>query len=84
MRYEGMSRSFKKTPVAKCAGYGAYGKKLANRKVRHAPDTVTANGKSYRKMYETWDINDCVTRWTREEAEKCGMTEVWEKIYHRK
>ncbi len=79
-----MSRSFKKTPIAKCAGYGAYGKKLANRKVRHTKEDLPANGKSYKKMYETWDINDCITRCTREDAERCEMVEVWEKLYHRK
>lgn len=80
-----MSRSFKKTPMTKCAGYGTYGKKLANRKVRHARNDVAANGKSYRKMYETWNINDFISRCTRKDAERCGMNrDAWEKFYHRK
>ncbi len=79
-----MSRSFKKTPIVKAAGYGAYGKKLANRKVRHAGIDVAANRKAYRKMYETWNINDCITWCTREDAERCGMIDVWERLYHRK
>lgn len=79
-----MSRSFKKTPISKSAGYGAYGKKVANRKVRHARINVLANRKSYRKMYETWNINDCITWWTREDAERCKMIDEWERFYHRK
>ena len=79
-----MSKSFKKTPIIKYAGCGPYGKRLANRKVRRNQNDVFANGKLYKKMYETWDINDCVSRWTQKDAEKRGMIDVWEKFYHRK
>lgn len=81
-----MSRSFKKTPISKCAGYGAYGKKLANRKVRHNKNDMFANRSRnlYKKVYETWDINDCIIRWTRKEAKESGMIDDWEKFYHRK
>ncbi|MCI9125408.1 MAG: hypothetical protein HFH35_15355 [Eubacterium sp.] len=79
-----MSRSFKKTPITKCAGYGTYGKKLANRKIRHTQGDVLFNRKLYRKAFDTWDIYDCKSRMTRKDAKNCGMIDIWEKFYHRK
>ena len=79
-----MSKSFKKTPIIKYAGYGAYGKKLANRKVRRTHNEIFTKGNLYRRMYQTWNINDCISHWPQKEAEKSGKTDVWEKFYHRK
>ncbi|MDE7312316.1 MAG: hypothetical protein K2N87_11970 [Eubacterium sp.] len=79
-----MSRSFKKTPIVKCAGSGVYGKKLANRKVRHMQNDMLVNRKAYRKLYETWNIYDCKTHMTRQDAKSSGMMDVWEKFYYRK
>ena len=81
-----MSRSFKKTPIYKDGGYQSDGKRIANRKVRRAPNVTFSTGKRklYKKIYETWDINDYVIRWTRRDAEKIGRLKEWERCCHRK
>ena len=62
-----MSRSYKKSPVYTDRRHGAkYWKRQANRKVRHHKDVM--NGKSYRKVYNPWEIHDWVSRWTKAEA----------------
>lgn len=52
-----MSRSFRKTP-----GYGQskqkWCKKWANRRVRHEPIESVYNHKSYRKLFDSYDIAD--------------------------
>ena len=55
-----MSRSFKKTPYACDTTCKKYGKKLANRRVRrHLNNHLDlARGKSYRKLYDSWEISD--------------------------
>lgn len=63
-----MSRSYKKnniytdgrTPTPK------YMKRLANKKVRRS--RKLPNGKAYKKVFETYDIHDYVSRWTWEDA----------------
>jgi hypothetical protein len=57
-----MSRSYKKTPIVKDGHSGKFGKKVANRKVRHFKGDI-ANGKAYRKIYESWDIHDMINRY---------------------
>ena len=67
-----MSRSYKKNPIVKDNGKGKKDKKaIANSRVRNKLkdlDYTIANGKAYRKEYESWDIADFVSRWTRQEA----------------
>lgn len=52
-----MSRSFRKTP-----GHGQskqkWCKSWANRRVRHAPIESVYNHKSYRKLFDSYDIAD--------------------------
>ncbi len=76
-----MSRSYKKTPIIKGAGSGPYGKRCANRKVRRTQTILLQNKRAYKKLYESWDINDYISRWTRKDAEKSGEIEIWEKFY---
>lgn len=57
-----MSRSYKKTPITKDGHSGKFGKKVANRKVRQYKGDL-ADGKSYRKIYESWDIHDMIIRY---------------------
>ena len=78
-----MGKSYKRTPIIKYAGYGKFGKKQANRRVRHS-DLIASKGTQHKKLYQTWDINDVVSHWTREAAEAAGMLDVWERLYHRK
>jgi hypothetical protein len=49
-----MSRSFKKTPMIKLDN-SSFGKKQANKRVRKFD---IANGSSYKKLYESYDICD--------------------------
>lgn len=79
-----MSRSYKKTPIIKCCGDKRYGKRQANKKVRRSDRTVLLKGKQYRKLYETWDINDMIQFWSRREAERRGELDIWKKWYYRK
>ena len=72
-----MSRSYKKTPVMKCCGDRRYEKRQANKKVLY-------RGKQYRKLYESWDINDVIVFWSRNDAKKSGELDVWKKWYYRK
>ena len=50
-----MSRSFKKTPVAKQKN-SAFGKRQANRATRRIADVP--NGRQHRRHYNPWDICD--------------------------
>lgn len=58
-----MSRSYKKTPIVKDHDSGKGGKKWANRKVRNYKREI-ANGKSYRKIFNSWDIHDSIHRYS--------------------
>ena len=52
-----MSRSYKHNPIWTDRKHGAkWWKRQANRKVRHCKDVM--NGKSYRKVYNPWNIHD--------------------------
>ena len=52
-----MSRSFKHTPHCKCEKSCKWGKKQANKRVRHYKGEI-GNGKNYRKLYNSYDICD--------------------------
>ena len=52
-----MSRSRKKFPIVKCEDSCKQGKKFANKKVRRFKGFIP-NGKSYKKLYCSWDICD--------------------------
>lgn len=69
-----MSRSYRKNPIVKDNGKSKKEmKSLANRKVRRKlndPDFDIADGKAYRKEFESWDIADFISRWTKEDAVK--------------
>lgn len=79
-----MSRSYKKTPIIKSCGYGVYGKRLANRKTRKADMDVAFKGGQYKRLYETWDINDFVVFYPKSQAVKDDWMEGWKKWYYRK
>ena len=69
-----MSRSYRKNPIIKDNGKSKKEmKSLANRKVRRKlndPDFNIADGKAYKKEFESWDIADFISRWTKEDAIK--------------
>ena len=53
-----MSRSYKKNTF--CSDYSPlnkWGKRIANKSVRRHKDYL-ANGNSYRKVYDSWNIHD--------------------------
>lgn len=65
-----MSRSYKKNPIVKSHDCGGKGKQFANRKVRRAVkdyDEIPKGG-IYKKFFSSWDINDYILRWTKEDA----------------
>ena len=69
-----MSRSYRKNPIIKDNGKSKKEmKSLANRKIRRKlndPDFNMADGKAYKKEFESWDIADFISRWTKEDAIK--------------
>lgn len=62
-----MSRSYKKVPIGKDNFGGKNGKRFANKKVRREKDCLF-KGKEYRKVYNSWDINDYICYYPKEEA----------------
>ena len=62
-----MSRSTKKVPINKDHNSGKWGKKQANKKVRKEKD-VPSKGKDYKKIYQSWNIHDYISYYTREQA----------------
>jgi hypothetical protein len=63
-----MSRSYKKTPVIKFApSKGKIGKGFANRRVRKYKGDLS-DGACYKRLYEPWNIHDCVMRYTLDDA----------------
>ena len=69
-----MSKSYRKNPIVKDNGKSKKEmKSLANRKVRRKlndPAFNIADGKAYKKEFESWDIADFISRWTKEDAIK--------------
>ena len=63
-----MSRSYKKNPVYSDGRTPTPKKikRIANKKVRHTKNL--ADGKAYKKVFESWDIHDYISRWTWEDA----------------
>lgn len=61
-----MSRSYKKNPIVKDGRSGKVGKRFANKKVRRYKGEI-ANGKAYKRLYESWDIHDYAFRETYQE-----------------
>ena len=80
-----MSRSYKKTPVSMCGGRSGgtrkYWKMQANRKVRKER-MLRNKSKSYKKVYETWNIRD-YRFYGRKPVEE-DLVARWKKIYLRK
>ena len=69
-----MSRSYKHSPIYTDRTHGAkYWKRCANKKVRRYKDKLD-NGKMYRRIYESWEIHDYFTRWSKQEAIKIYNT----------
>lgn len=63
-----MSRSYKKTPITKSDTHGRKSsKRLSNHAIRKIELPTRQRG-AFRKVYNSWDIYDYVSRWTLEEA----------------
>lgn len=63
-----MSRSYKHNPV-----YSDYSRKTTKYFKRQASHKIrrsfnVPNGKAYRKFYNSWDIHDYISYWTKEDA----------------
>lgn len=77
-----MSRSIKHTPVCKDNGIGKDAKRYASKSVRRLEDTPS-NGSAYKRVYNSYDIHDYVSRWTREEAVKAWAEEDADGRFHK-
>ena len=64
-----MSRSVKKHPVVKDHGSGKWGKRQASKAVRRSK-SFDDSGKEYKKLYNTWNIHDYVSYYSKEDAIK--------------
>ena len=62
-----MSRSYKKTPIVKDNIGGKTGKRFANKKVRKFKGELLKGGE-YKKISESWNINDFISYYTLEDA----------------
>lgn len=78
-----MSRSYKKTSIIKYCGNSRFGKRQANKKVRVYND-VSLKGNSYKKLYESYNINDIVEYCSKEKAIRDDFLDEWNKAYYRK
>lgn len=77
-----MSRSYKKSPVSTDGRRKTtkYFKNQANRIVRRSDGAY--NGKSYRKLYQTWNIHDFISYWTLQDAIKSyEINDFWQERY---
>lgn len=82
-----MSRSYKKhAGIKDPANKGM--KKFANKKVRHSNDVP--NGKSYKKMFESYNIsdfswlyswNECLATWEKSKKDKYNHIKTKEELY---
>ena len=66
-----MSRSYKKHPVITdgSAGITKIFKRFANKKVRNYRKKI-AKGKSFKRLFCSYDIHDYISRWSWAEAKK--------------
>ena len=68
-----MSRSYKKSPVFTDGGRGKrvkWCKRQANKAVRRYNKNIAnfLSGKAYRKLYQSYDIHDQISYWTKADA----------------
>ena len=95
-----MSRSYKKNPICSDRPNGAkYWKRLANKKVRKQ-NIHFSKGKKYKKVFNSWEIHDYISRWSKYQAlkdlyrykylkedyesEEEFLNKFWKKYYKRK
>lgn len=95
-----MSRSYKKNPICSDRPNGAkYWKRLANKKVRKQ-NIRFSKGKKYKKVFNSWEIHDYISRWSKYQAlkdlyrykylkedyesEEEFLNKFWKKYYKRK
>ena len=62
-----MSRSYKKHYRAKDSSNKNM-KRFANKKVRRNQNLLPSKGRSFKKLFESWEISDWNWPWTREDA----------------
>lgn len=64
-----MSRSYKKIPITKDGGKSSkIEKRLANKKVRRNIYDIPNKGKAYKKIYNSWNIDDYISYYSKKEA----------------
>ncbi|WP_053957331.1 hypothetical protein [Inediibacterium massiliense] len=80
-----MSRSHKKIPIVKDSGSKEWSKRQASKAVRRYKKVIQ-NGSSYKKLFESWNINDFISYypWNVENQKDWENKYEWEKYYYRK
>lgn len=73
-----MSRSYKKHPITKDGNRSSKkDKQIANKRIRrNYKNDLPTKGKGFKKFYNSWEINDYVCYWSKEEAIKNWNDEV--------
>lgn len=79
-----MSRSYKRTPIIKYCGDSRFAKRQSSKKVRKSDGNLLLKGNQYKKLFESWNINDIIQFYSLKEAEKLGNIENWKKYFYRK
>ena len=69
-----MSRSFKKKPIYKSHDGGKEMKRIASHAVRRKKD-FSSNGADYKKVFESWNLNDYISYYSKEDAIKAWYDE---------
>ena len=80
-----MSRSYKRRPIVKDHNSGKYGKRQGNKAVRRKKD-FSLSGSEYKKVYNSWNIHDYISYYSKEDAIKDWYKEEKErsKYLHKK
>ena len=78
-----MSRSHKKSPIVKDSGSKKWSKRQAAKAVRRY-EGIISKGSSYKKLFESWNINDFISYcpWNLEEKKDWENKNEWAKCYY--
>ena len=76
-----MSRSYKKHPIytdRDKAGAAKFWKRRANRVIRHYNQRDRVQHNKYKRLFNSWEIHDWISRWSRREAIESYNSFFWD------